>query len=186
MKKRRTLVISLLLIAAIALGVGYAAISGALIIDGKVVAKAQPFNVHFVAFAAGESSAELSNVPAISCDTALSTDSPAKTVMLNIRDMASVGDSVEATLTVKNENDTTMYVSVETILYGATAGAVTGTDPDKFTVTTTWGNTVKAIEPNATEDITLTVTMNSSCTDAYEGYFRVTLNGNSVNPTPVE
>ena len=69
MKKRRTIIISLLLVAALALGVGYAAVSGSLIIDGKVVASAQPFNVHFTAFQANPGTGVLSNVPEIFPDS---------------------------------------------------------------------------------------------------------------------
>ena len=184
MKKRRTIIISLLLVAALALGIGYAAISGSLIIDGKVVAKAQPFNVHFVGFEAGTSTHKYENIPAITCDTELGPQKPAKTIMLNVRDMAAKDDSIFATLKVKNDNQSTMYVSVDTLLYGNTAGSVTDSTAGKFTVTTDWGSEVKTLAAGAETTIKVTVVMNEPCTDAYEGYFRLTLNGNSVAPSP--
>ncbi len=179
MKKRRVLIISLLLVAALALGIGYATITGSLIIDGKVVATAQPFNVYFTEFEAGQGNGILGNVPVIHCDTALGNGSTAKTVMLNIRDMASTNDSITATLTIKNGNDADMNVKVETVLYGETAGQVTSANPDRFTVTTDWDDEVKNIPAGGTETITLTITMTDSCEGDYSGFFRVSLYGSS-------
>ncbi|MBE6601545.1 MAG: hypothetical protein E7637_03440 [Ruminococcaceae bacterium] len=183
MKRRRTIITSLLLIAALALGIGYAAITGSLIVDGKVVAAAQPFNVHFIAFEAGTGTGVLSNIPEVSCDTTLSETNPAKSIMLNVRNMASDGDTVSATLTIKNDNDCDMYVSVDTILYGETAGTATSATPNYFTVTTDW-TAAKKIDKGATATIKVTIEMDKSCTEDYTGYFRVTLNGTSVAPTP--
>ena len=183
MKKRRTLIISLLLVAALALGIGYAAVSGSLIIDGKVVASAQPFNVHFIAFQAGTGTGVLTNVPEVTCDTTLSASNPAKSIMLNVRNMASAGDKVSATLTIENKNDCDMYVSVDTILYGETAGAVTSETENYFKVTTNWGTEAVKIEEDATQTITVTVEMLKSCTEDYTGFFRLTLNGTSTAPT---
>jgi len=182
MKKRRTLIISMLLIAALCLGIGYAAVTGSLIVDGKVVASAQPFNVHFVAFQANTGTGVISNVPEVSCDTILSTSNPAKSIMLNVRNMASDGDKVSATLTIKNDNDCDMYVSVDTVLYGETAGAVTSNVANYFEVTTDWGTDVKTIAKGGTETITVSIEMLKSCTEDYSGFFRVTLNGTSTAP----
>ena len=194
MKKRRNLIISLLLVAAIALGVGYAAISGDLVATGKVVTKAQPFNIHFVEFGTTTSSAVLSNSPTIACDTALSTTSPAKTIMLNVADMASAGDSVSAVLKVRNDNDDVMNVSVASILYGTSIDAINATTYDYFDVKAEWvtDETGATVANNATvatlgiEDtnnfayIKISITMKASTDDAYTGYFQVTLHGESA------
>ena len=197
MKKRRTLIISLLLIAALALGIGYAAISGDLVATGKVVTKAQPFNVHFIEFGTTTSSAVLSNSPTIACDTLLSESSPAKAIMLNIADMASAGDEVSAVLKVRNDNDDTMNVSVASIKYGDAINAINSDAYEYFDVKAEWvtdatGETLAADPTKATvgtEDsnncayVKITVTMTQSTDDAYTGYFQVTLHGESA-PNP--
>ncbi len=180
MKRRRTLVIAMLLIAALAIGIGYAAVSGALVIDGKVVATAQPFNMHFNSFAQGTYSAELTNVPTMTCAD-LDGGAVSKSVTLNVRGMASAGDSVTGTLTIENKNDCTMEVSVESILYGVTAGTVTENANEYFEVTTNWTG-AKSIDADGTDTIEVTVTMKKSCTDNFEGYFRIALTGISVTP----
>lgn len=183
MKKRRTMIIALLLVAALALGIGYANVEGRLLINGKVAAKAQPFNVHFTAFTPGAYTSKIGvNVPTITCDTILSTDAPAKTVILNIGDMASETDSIKATLAVTNDNDCDMYVKVESTMYGTALGSTNNADPDKFTVETDWGTTVKSIAAGDTVNIEVTVTMIDSCTEDYTGAFALTLYGTSVNP----
>ena len=194
MKKRRTLIISLLLIAALALGIGYAAISGDLVVTGKVVTKAQPFNVHFVEFGKTTSSAVLSNSPTIACDTALSESNPAKSIMLNIADMASAGDEVSAVLKVRNDNDDTMNVSVASIKYGNAIDAINLDAYDNFDVKAEWvtdesGETVANDPKNATIDtdgyayVKITVKMKTSTDDKYTGYFQVTLHGESTPRT---
>ena len=179
MKKRRTLIIAMLLIAALTIGIGYAAVSGALVIDGKVVANAQPFNMHFTKFVAGESTSELTNVPAMACPD-LENGAIAKSVTLNINGMASVGDTITGTLTIENRNDCDMNVSVESILYGSTAGTVTENASEYFEVSTNWGTETKTIAPDDEETIVVTVKMIKSCTEAYEGYFRIAINGVSA------
>lgn len=193
MKKRRTLIISLLLVAALCLGVGYAAITGELVVQGKVAAKAQPFNVHFIKFdaAAGTAHSVLSNTPAISCDTVLSDTAPAKSIMLNVRDMstgatdASGGDRdyVSAVLTIRNDNDSKMYLDVAAIQYGSSLSTVTDTPSEYFKVTVDWKNGVKSLDPGATTDITVTVTMLKSCETEFAEYFQITVSGTSQAPS---
>jgi len=181
MKKRRTLIVALLLIATLALGIGYAAVDGSLVIDGKVQTVKQPFNVHFSAFTQGASSAKVTgNVPAVTCENQF----PSKSIMLNVSGMASEGDYVEAIVSIKNENDCTMYVNVPTIKYGTTVDNVTANDSENFTVTTDWTG-AKEIPVDGTVDIKVTITMRKSCTDAtYQEYFRLTLTGTPTNPNP--
>ncbi len=192
MKKRRTLIISLLLVAAIALGVGYAAISGNLAIQGKVVSKAQPFNVHFVKFTPGTAHSVLNNSPAIACDTVLTEAAPAKSIMLNVSGMSTGAsddsgadrDTVSAVITIKNENDTTMDLDVQAIQYGASLNALTNTPSEYFKVDVAWKDNVKTLAPDETTEITVTVTMIQSCVDEFTEYFQITLVGNNQVTAP--
>lgn len=177
MKKSRTLIISLLLVAAMALGIAYAAVDGVLIIDGKVQTVKQPFNVHFSAVAQGESHAEITgNAPAVTCQDQF----PSKSIMLNVSGMASADDYVTAVVTIENKNDCTMYVAPPTIKYGTDASA---TSSENIEVTVVdWTEAIE-IEADETVDVTVKVRMKTSCTDAtYQEYFRMTINGTPTNP----
>lgn len=189
MKKRRTMIISLLLVAALALGIAYAAVDGVLIIDGKVQTVKQPFNVHFSAFEQGESHAVVTgNVPAVTCQDTF----PTKSIMLNVSGMASKGDYVEAVLTIHNENDCTMYVSPATVKYGSNIDEVTEDSSNNIEVTISkrddGGNSVAwdsaiSIEKDKTAVIVARVTMLKSCTaDTYQEFFRMTIHGSPTNP----
>lgn len=177
MKKRRTLIISLLLVAAMALGIAYAAVDGLLIIDGKVQTVKQPFNVHFTNVVQGESHAEITgNAPAVTCEDQF----PSKSIMLNVSGMASEDDYVTAIVTITNDNDCTMYVVPPTIKYGADASANSSTNIEVTVVDWT-----EAIEIEAGQETTVTVKvrMKTSCTDAtYQEFFRLSITGTPTDP----
>ena len=184
MKKRRTLIISLLLVAALALGIAYAAVDGVLIVDGKVQTVKQPFNVHFSAFSQGDAHAEVTgNLPAVTCQDTF----PSKSIMLNVSGMASQGDYVEANLTIHNENDCTMYVHSPVVKYGTTIDDTTHDTSDNINVEVfyngaLWTDAIP-IDVDATVDIVVKITMKKSCTaDTYQEFFRMTVTGSPTNP----
>lgn len=177
MKKRRTLIISLLLVAAMALGIAYAAVDGLLIIDGKVQTVKQPFNVHFTYFEQGVSHAEITgNAPAVTC----ADQFPSKSIMLNVSGMATKDDYVTALVTITNDNDCAMYVVPPTIKYGADASA---TSSENIDVTVEgWTSAIK-IEAGDEKVITIKVRMKTSCTDeTYQEFFRLSITGTPTDP----
>ena len=182
MKKRRTLIISILLVAALALGIAYAAVDGVLIVDGKVQTVKQPFNLHILSYEQTDSHAEVAgNSPAVTCTDHL----PAKSIMLNVSGMASKDDYVTVKLTIENKNDCTMYVNAPTIKYGTDAANVNSDSSENFTITVKNFTPGTAIAVDGTTDITLEIKMTKSCTsETYQEFFRVTIPGSPTNPNP--
>ena len=98
MKKRRTLIISLLLVAALALGIGYAAMSTELSITGTAHSNATT-NVLNVNFTASEKDTSSIADP---LTTATTVNNTAKQATFSVEKMAQ-GDKVTFTYTVTNE-----------------------------------------------------------------------------------
>ena len=118
MKKRRTLVIGLLLVAALCLGIGYAALTDDLIINGKaqfdpeVAVDELDVDVKFIAATDNDY-----------CTAGVSGDDPTgDTAYIHIGgedvpyELATPLQSAEATLTVQNNYEATVQVSVVTDL----------------------------------------------------------------------
>ena len=142
MKKRRTLIISLLLIAALALGIGYAATSGNLTINGTVSTQRQEFAVYFTQAVLKDCTDGV--VAKVETNTEVKTDETTdlgtlKSVQLDITGMKVVGDSVTVTFTVENHNAFPMYINNI---------SVTNAETNAFAVTTSLDNV-------ATQPITL-------------------------------
>ncbi len=178
MKKRRTLVIGLLLVAALALGIAYAATDGVLIVNGKVQTVKQPFNLVITAFAQEESHNEIAgNSPAVTCTDSL----PAKSLMLNVSGMASKNDYVIAKLEITNNNDCTMYLTAPVITYGATNAA----SSENILVTMENWTEGQPIDAGDSVDVFVKILMQQSCTEeTYQENFMVKINGTPTNPTP--
>lgn len=190
MKKRRTLIISLLLIAALALGIGYAALSRELIINSTAVLNAndEDFKVVFVS---GSSN-----------DAALATTTvttPSKMVSYEVTGLSEANESVTLTYTVENQ---TADVYAQLTEISLTAGDLfigegTGTpaneqistyfskvvtitsdeDPTK-TYTYAAGTPVPddfIIAPGKTATVTVTVTLNQTVREE-----KMTLTGASI------
>ena len=104
MKKRRTLIISLLLIAALALGIGYAALSTDLTVSGSVSNAPHPIDVTFqegsISAGAGLASAEAAS--RVVCTNG------AKSATFDVAGLVHQGDKVVATFTVVNNNFTAL------------------------------------------------------------------------------
>ena len=174
----------MLLIAALAIGIGYASVSGSLFVNGVVKANALPFNMHFNKFAAGDHYASLTNSPAIACaDLASDGSILAKSVTLNVSGLASKGDWVEGTLTIVNNNDCDMLVSVDTVLYGTTAGSVIDSAHEYIKATATVNEPSVAVTANGGEKtVVVRVEMIDTCVlDTLDAYFTITLNGVSAS-----
>lgn len=150
MKRRRTLIVSLLLVAALCLGIGYAAINGELTINGTANIKEQPFKVVFTEYQEGTPAVpnRFGVTPTVSLTTPTSDlkDAPdsVQAVAVTVNNLQAVGDQVEFKLTVKNFNDTKVQVTP----------SVTTPAPS-LEITTDW--TTKEIDKNGSEVITVTV-----------------------------
>lgn len=178
MKKRRTLVIGLLLIAALALGIAYAATDGVLTVNGKVQTVKQPFNLQISGVEQDEShNVVAGNAPAVTCSDSF----PAKSVTLNVSGMASEGDYVIAKLTIDNKNDCTMYLTSTTVTYGVDNAATS----DNIDVSMEgWTGPIE-IAADDEVDVLVKISMKKSCTDeTYQELFTLRILGSPTAPTP--
>ena len=177
MKKRRTLIIALLLIAALALGIGYATLSTDLTVNGSVSNSPHPIDVTYEtgSISAGEGLAAAEAASKVVCTKG------AKSATFDVAGLVHAGDKVVATFTVKNNNKYDVALEAPKI--------TTETDASNFfTPTVTWlddeGNatsTTPTLKENETATFKVTVTMDINTANTYSGDFVVTVTANSVN-----
>ena len=171
MKKRRTLVISLLLVAALALGIGYAALTDELHITGSAnIAESDAQNafqedVYFSKAISGEKA-----------DAAVSGDNNYATMTVKDGALKEVGDEAVATFTIKSDSDLAVTVTNPTVA----AGLITNSNSEYFQVTTNWA-TDHEIDPYGTTDITVTVKLIKTPDTTQAVTFDIQLNA-SANP----
>ena len=180
MKKRRTLIISLLLVAALALGVGYAAVTGNLFIHGKVTTAKQSFNVVFTAYETAEVHKDAKNVREIGGSTDALGEG-VQTLKFFVTGMSYKDESLTGRFTVRNDNDMTMYFTSAPVITYATENS-------PFTVTYEWEENVanSGIAPGGFAHVKITVTMTEGITadDTVDYDFTVQLPATSTAPTP--
>ena len=163
MKKRRTLIISLLLVAALALGIGYAALTDVLEINGSAdvyqAAAEEAFNedVYFSAAVANEDG-NVASVDANDNDMASFT---AKT-------LKGKGDKVTFTFTIKNDGDVAALVT-------PTFASDGNTNPEYFAVSSDWAGQPRTLAAGASDTYTVTVELLKTPTEAIHGSFHIEL-----------
>ncbi len=154
MKKRRTLVISLLLVAAIALGVGYAATNGTLTISGEALASEQSFNVVFTSAKVTEKTEGAAVTAKLAGGTELTTTATTianrQIVQLDVAHLCNADDFIEVEFTVENHNDFPMYLSKSNF-------EVTGLDAAPFTATPELTSDVVVLDSAGGENASTTV-----------------------------
>ena len=175
MKKRRTLIISLLLVAALALGIGYAALSTDLTVTGAVANSPHPIEVTFKtgSISAGEGLASAEAASKVVCTNG------AKSATFDVAGLVHAGDKVVATFTVVNNNKYAVTLNTPTI---------TETDTNNFfTATTTWlddGGSATATAPTlaagATATFKVSVVMDKNTAETYTGDFVLTVTATSA------
>ena len=181
MKKRRTMIIALLLVAALALGIGYAAVSTELTISGKAIG-AQRTDALKVNFVKSEVK-DLTAVEALGIETTHSYTSNGGSFSV---DGISTGESVTFVYTVKNEETDAKVgaklAAMPTASYKIYAGEgvsesnLVDSDHfnDYFTVVTeikdsegTAWSADDLLMPGETLTVTITVTMIAEAVDLY-------------------
>lgn len=171
MKKKNTFIVVTLLIAVLVLGVGYAAATQNLLINGTATGTQsdENFNVIFSA-ATPDSANATAEIDA--------SDSTSRTATMTVQ-LSKVGDKGSATFTVKN-------ASAAGVSAQLAAGNLTITDDkgatyssDYFDIVTTWPSTEVTLAPNETQEFTVTVTLKKGVvgeTDQVEN-FKINLTG---------
>ena len=151
MKKRRTTIIALLLVAALALGIGYAALADDLFITGSAKVLANNAENAFAAdvyFTKAVISADKGTAVIGNDDNGEEKDKVTITVSDDV--LAGQGDSVICALEISNVGDLDAKVKLNSIVVQ---------NSEYFKVTTSWGNTTEqALSAGGTLNLTVTIT----------------------------
>lgn len=170
MKNKRTLVVVALIVAAVLLGIGYAAIANVTLnITGNVTASPDQSNFNVLFDAA--STFTVSDANKVTAGRTSNTEATITVTGLSAKD-----DSVTATYKIKNDSpDLTASIT-------ATPQVVSG-DTGYFQVTTDWGATAKTIAAGGSDYITVTVTCTQTPIDGDKtANIKVSLTAEPVQP----
>ena len=177
MKKRRSLIISLLLVAALTLGVGYAAltddlfVTGSANIDSDNAKEAFAADVYFTKAIISEGR----GTATIGVDKNGETADKV-TITVNDGVLAGAGDSVVCTLEISNVGDLDATVDM---------GAIVVSNSEFFKVTTNWGaTTTKELPAQDTLDLVVTITVVKTPTVDVSTTFDISFVATAVEPTP--
>ena len=171
MKKRRTIVIAFLLIAALALGIGYAALTDVLDITGKADINAsaaeEAFNedVYFTAAVANEAST--GNTASVNTQD----NDKASFTAVNLKGK---GDKATFTFTIKNAGDVEATV---------TPAISSNTQAEYFSISSDWAGQAKTLAAGQEITYTVTVELLKTPTVTISGSFIVELTATSVDAT---
>ena len=163
MKRRRSLIISLLLVAAISLGVGYAALTDVLDINGSAdvnqTAAEEAFNedVYFKAAVANQAG-NVASVDANDNDMASFTASTLK----------GANDTATFTFTITNDGDVDALVT-------PTLAADGNSNAEYFEVSSDWAGQAKTIAAGQSLTYTVTVKLIKTPTETIHGAFHIEL-----------
>lgn len=163
MKKRRTLIIPLLLVAALALGIGYAALTDVLDINGTAdvnqaaAEEAFDLDVYFSNAKANEDG-NVASVVASDNDMASFTASTLK----------GQGDKATFTFTITNDSDLDAVVT-------PTLAADGNSNTEYFSIVSDWNGQPKNLAAGASETYTVTVELLQTPTETIHGAFHIEL-----------
>jgi hypothetical protein len=165
MKKRRIVITSLLLLAALALGIGYAATTGHLTLNGVVSTQKQTFDVKFTSYTTKDASEGVTAVPGTL---------PDKAVSFTINGMSKETEYLTGTFTVTNNNEFPMYI---------TGVSIVNDQPTIFDVSTSWDETTPiTLAKDESKTVDVTVTLKKGMSEQIKYYFTITCDATSVAP----
>lgn len=163
MKKRRTLIVSVLLIAALALGIGYAALTDVLDINGTVDVNQSQAEADF------DLEVYFSEVAKSNDDDKVSiTDGDNDMASFTINSLNGKDDTASFTFTIKNDSDLDAMVT-------PTFAADGNTNPTFFQIESDWAGQPREIKAGQSATYTLTVTLLATPTDTIHGAFHIEL-----------
>ena len=160
MKKRRNLIISILLVAALALGVGYASLTDTLDIQGTAevnqAAAEESFNqdVYFSAVSTG--TGYTASINADNNDKATFT----------VTGLKDKGETISITYTIKNDGDLPAVV---------TPKLLQNSNEAYFAITSDWESTAQTLAANSEKTITVNVTLKELPTTTQAASFNIEL-----------
>ena len=192
MKKRRTMIIALLLVAALALGIGYAGMTGNAIINGNVKNKPHELVLVFSNENGTDPDVKISDSQIDGKDrgvtsSTLVVNDGATFATFNVDDLAHPGDYVTAAVKVKNTNKYDVELLSPTDIITL---KTTGLNEDFFDITYAWAdedeNKSEAEElilaEGDTQVLYVTITMIGEATgDTLEAGFEITVPARSAS-----
>ena len=171
MKNRKIVVVAFLLVSVLLLGVGYAALTDTLTINGSAnvaaddVADAFDSNIYFSKVISGDG-----------CNAVIDpNDNDKGTITVNSGALKAVGDEVIATYTIKSDSDLDVSIAKPII---------TNTNSEHFEVSHSWA-VDQTLESGKTIDVTITIKLIKTDDSIQEGQtsdceFTITFNPTSI------
>ena len=168
MKKRRSTIIAFLLVAALCLGIGYAALTDVLDIQGtaevNLAGVESDFDAHvyFSAFSTGEGY------------TASINGNNNDKASFTVNGLKTEGQEITVTFTIKNDHDLPVTV---------TPAVLQETNTEYFKLSSDWNRQPQVIEANGTKEINVTVKLLKSPTSMQSASFNIELTAVAEQPS---
>ena len=166
MKNRKTVVVAFLLVAVLLLGVGYAALTDTLTIDGSAGVNLDDTKEVF------DGDIYFSKViSGTGCTAVINSDPDTGTITVTDGALKEVGDEVIATYTIKSESDLDVSIPKPTVAV---------TNSEYFAVTYSWA-VDQTLPAGGTIDVTITVRLVKTADTDQDTTFTVTFNATSID-----
>lgn len=179
MKNRKTIIVAFLLVAAMAIGVGYAALTDTLTIIGNAHIDTDIANSTFDQRVYFSASAASSTTGTGTEDDVASHTTDDATFTAN--KLAVVGEKSVFTFTIKNDSNVDATISVNPTKLSGDANP-TNSNSDKFTVDYAYPDGMTIAKNGGTIKVTVTVTVAEPVTSATSATFGIELTATSVEP----
>ena len=170
MRNRKTIVVAFLLVAAMLLGVGYAALTDTLTMDGRVTIDMNQAGVNFDAKVYWKDARIVSSTNTSEKDSITLTS--ADDINFNLHSLATKGDVVNMVATIQNDSNVPVKINMNT--------PTTGEDADKFRCTYTSSIESWVIPSGESMTITVVVTVVQPVTSAATASFGVSFGVETV------
>lgn len=196
MKKRRTIIISLLLVAALALGIGYAVQTGTVELNGEVSNKPHAVKLVFVENGSSIHESKVTNDGGVQVDSTnneLLVVDNAHTATLDIFDLAHENDYITAYFRIKNTNNYNVTLDADpdkaaNLTISNKDGTLATGDQKFFSVTAEWikqdasdvDEATLTLSTNQTKTLKVTIKMIKTTGDTLEGRYVLTVSGTSA------
>lgn len=162
MKKRRTFIVSMLLIAALALGIGYAALTDTLDINGTADVNQSQAEADFDLNVYFDENIVIGNAG----DKASLADGDNDMANFTITSLNGKGDTATFTYTIVNDSDLDAMVTPSLAADG-------NTNATYFSIESDWKGQAKEIKAGQSATYTITVTLLATPTETIHGSFHI-------------
>ena len=163
MKKRRTFIVSMLLVAALALGIGYAALSDTLDINGTADVNQSQAEADFdlnVYFSAVDKGSDLDKVSIVDDDNDMAN--------FTVNSLNGKDDEATFTFTITNDSDLDAMVTPSLASDG-------NSNAEYFDIRSDWQGQAREIKAGESATYTVTIKLLKTPTDTIHGAFHIEL-----------